>query len=211
MVGAPAQAAGSSTPAQVASTQSQNTPDTGGQGADMALDKTATILLSAMTTTPGGTRTFDFQLAVAAGATGTQAKEFSSGFVVAGGLVVNAPSDMVFVQPTTAQSLELRSAIQAQANCVGRSQIWNDVWGKHIEVNTCTVQKMLGILAIGGSVETLIGIIAASMEIPVAGWVAGAAAAFIGIGAGAIIYCNADGTGVTLHFTGVPWCGAQRL
>ena len=68
---------------------------------------------------------------------------------------------------------------------------------------------MIAILTIGGGVEALIGAIAAAFAIPVVGWVAAAAVAIMAIGAGAIAYCAANGTGITVHITVAPWCDAQ--
>jgi len=200
----------SSTLEQVASVENFGAQTTVDPEAVKLLEKTTIILLSATITEADGTKVFNFQQAVVAGATEQQAKDFSTGFTATGGTVINAPTGMVFAKPSAAKSLELKAAVQALAACAGRTQKWSDIWGSHYEVNSCTANKMIAILTVGGGSEALIGALAAAFAIPVAGWLAAAAAALMAIGGGALGYCAANGTGITVHFTGVPWCGAQK-
>ncbi|WP_154605534.1 MULTISPECIES: hypothetical protein [Arthrobacter] len=157
-----------------------------------------------------GTVTLDYAKAEARISDPGILTEFLSGFVGAGGIVTNAPEGTL---PATL-STEESSAVQALASCAGRTRAWKDVWGTHIEINSCSganlaVQMGLGAAGIGAVTAILAVIPGIDLATTPIGTIA---AAVMGFGAAAVIACNQhDGqpTGLTLHITGVPWCGYQ--
>lgn len=157
-----------------------------------------------------GTVTLDYAKAEANISDAGNLTEFLSGFVGAGGVVTNAPEGIL---PATF-STEESAAVQALASCAGRTRGWKDVWGTHIELNSCTGANIAVNLALGAAgVGAVTAILAVIPGLDLATTPIGTiAAAVIGFGAAAIIACNQhDGqpTGLTVHITGVPWCGYQ--
>lgn len=174
-----------------------------------ALENTGTTLLAATSSTTTGAKQFDYSKALALGAKAEQVAHYASVWQSVGQKVVNLPVGVSVVALDKTSASTFQAAALALQNCTGQNQAWQDFWGDHVEIDSCVAQQMIGIMSMGAGAEGLLAIIAAALTVPVAGWIVGGIGAVFAIGAGAITYCAANGTGITLHFTGVPWCGAQ--
>lgn len=155
-------------------------------------------------------RTFDFQQAVAHGASYQFSTEWALGFRAAGGTVLNGPSvDAALLAEATA-SFDAGAEAAARAGCPGRNQFWTDVWGAHWEMDQCAATYLKNSLAAGAGAATIVAGISAATGVGVPAAVVAAVLAGIGgLGALAVDSCMAPGRGITVHFTGVPWCGSQ--
>jgi hypothetical protein len=114
---------------------------------------------------------------------------------IAGGLLV-ANADL---------SLSLPSAgLSTLANSNGWKLYW---WGFRLALDATRTRKVIAALAVGAGTSTLISLI----PFPPTAVGGKIVAAILGIGAGALSYCNAPGYGVYIYrsWVGASWCRSQ--
>lgn len=106
--------------------------------------------------------------------------------------------------------------IAAVARCVGRNGIryYSSWWQGRVTVymlNSCNANAIAGLLTAGSGVAALVSVLIAAGIVTAPGAVATAiASAIMAVGAGAIIFCTRNGTGLEVHkaYYGV-WCTNQ--
>lgn len=175
-------------------------------GPQGSLDAASYGALTRATSLRDGIPTFDSASANLAGVPAEFVDEYTRGFTLAGGTVLG-PAARIAMTPEENASVATTMASQY---CNGRSQYWSDFWGHHWEITTCQANALAAVLAAGSVTEATIAGIAAltGVGIPVTA-LAIALSGVLGVGAAGIQLCNANNTGVTVHLTRVPWCGAQ--
>jgi len=173
-------------------------------GEPVATDQTW-IALTEATDLESPVRTFDFAQALANGAQEPYLTDYASGFVAGGGTVLGWND-----RPAEGKLEHSAIAAQSASACIGRNDSWNDVWGWHWEMDSCGAEVLSNNLAAGVVGSGLVAAVGAATGYgaPV-GLLAAVAGAQSLIAVTAVNNCRAPGTGITVHITGVPWCGAQ--
>ena len=118
---------------------------------------------------------------------------------------INAQVSMGALIANADMSLSLPGAgISALANANGWKLYW---WGFRLALDATRTRKVIAALATGASASALISLI----PFPPTAIGGKIVAALLGIGTGALSYCNAAGHGVYIYrsWVGVSWCRSQ--
>lgn len=172
--------------------------------ADVPTEQTWSALIEA-TDFESAIRTFDFDEAAANGAEEPFLTEYATGFGSAGGTVLgwDAPATDAKVTESVSAALEVSA-------CNGRNRAWVDGWGWHWEIDSCGATVLSNSLHAGVGVSAAVAAVGAATGYgaPV-GMLAAIGGAYALIAGTVVDNCRAPGSGITVHFTAFPWCGAQ--
>lgn len=158
-------------------------------------------------TTQNGSLHFDASRALALGADPSTVQQVAVGVVAGGGSVSGVAVDAASIARTANQLAAVRAA--SRANCAGQTNYSTQWFGHQLKLNSCDANRVIAAMSAGAGVAGLAAII--TSETGVGGIAGGVIAGVLAIGAGALGWCAANGTGVIidLSWAGVPWCAAQ--